>query len=137
MGRPLQRQLVAAIVGRPEAGALHGADALGEASRRGLPGPPSHSGPLPRLCPRVPGGWAKERFETCPRNYPANAPATMCGHVAFIEMDASMSYKSAMAYAATGDERYAIQAMGAVQAWAKTNVVFGLEERNGPLEAAW
>lgn len=48
-----------------------------------------------------------------------------------------MAYKSALAFVATGDERYAVQAMNAVQAWARTNKVFGLSDRNGPLEAAW
>jgi hypothetical protein len=61
----------------------------------------------------------------------------MCAHYAFVEMDASMAYRNAVAYAATGDERYASQAMDSVMAWARTNKAFGIEERNGPLEVAW
>lgn len=83
------------------------------------------------------GGWEKDRFSTCPANYPKDAPLTQCGHYAFVELDATMAYKNAVAYAATGDERFAVRAMEAVQAWARTNKVFGLAERNGPLEAAW
>lgn len=83
------------------------------------------------------GGWAKERDTTCPPNFPKTAPLEQCGHYALVEIDAAMAYKSALAFVATGDERYAVQAMNAVQAWARTNKVFGLSDRNGPLEAAW
>lgn len=82
------------------------------------------------------GGWAQPKT-TCPPNYPADAPKSHCGHYAFVEMDASVAYRSALAYAATGDERYATQAMRVVSAWAQTNKVFGVSDRNGPLEAAW
>jgi hypothetical protein len=85
----------------------------------------------------TPGGWQVDRETTCPPNYPADAPLGQCGHVAFVEVDASMAYRSALAYVATGDERYARQAMAAVQAWATTNKEWGLVFRNGPLEAAW
>ena len=87
--------------------------------------------------PPPPGGKLDPESTPCPANYPANAPSYMCGHYSFVEIDATMSYRSALAYVATGDERYAQQAMGAVAAWARNNSVFGLSERNGPLEAAW
>jgi hypothetical protein len=83
------------------------------------------------------GGWAVDRFKTCPSNYPKEAPFTQCGHFAFVELDAAMAYKSAMAYVVTKEERYAELAINATQAWAKTNKYFGLSDRNGPLEAAW
>ena len=83
-----------------------------------------------------PGGWHKSASSPCPPNYPEGAPKEHCGHYSFVELDATMSYRSALAYVATGDERYAAQAMAVVTAWAKTNSVFGLPDRNGPLEAA-
>lgn len=86
--------------------------------------------------PRPTGGWARERT-TCPDNYPDGAPRSHCGHYSFVEMDASAAYRSALAYAATGDERFAEQALRVVRAWAQTNKVFGVSDRNGPLEAAW
>lgn len=78
-----------------------------------------------------------DRFNTCPAKYPAAAPLTQCGHYAFVEIDASMAYKSAVAYAATNDDRYAERAVEAIMAWATTNKQFGLSDKNGPLEAAW
>ncbi|KAI8464660.1 MAG: chondroitin AC/alginate lyase [Monoraphidium minutum] len=83
------------------------------------------------------GGWHKWNSSPCPPNYPSDAPAKHCGHFAFVEMDASISYRSALAYVATGDEQYARNARDAVMGWAATNKVFGIEDRNGPLEAGW
>jgi hypothetical protein len=98
------------------------------------------SPPAARLLPHPrlpPGGWQVDRETTCPPNYPPGAPLGQCGHFAFVEIDAAMAYRSAIAYVATSDERYARQAMAAVQAWATTNKEWGLVYRNGPLEAAW
>jgi hypothetical protein len=83
-----------------------------------------------------PGAWIYDNT-TCPPNYPEGAPMYICGHIAFVELDAKMAYKEAMAYAATGDERHAQLAMDIIQAWATKNKVFGLKNKNGPLEAAW
>lgn len=44
---------------------------------------------------------------TCPPNYPAAAPQSICGHVSFVELDGQMAYKMALAYHATGDSRSA------------------------------
>jgi hypothetical protein len=73
----------------------------------------------------------------CPSNYPEGAPTNVCGHVAFAEMDAQAAYKQAMAYAISGDERHARNSLDIMLAWARTNKVFGLRNKNGPLEAAW
>lgn len=74
----------------------------------------------------------------CPPNYPAGAPADQCGHVALVEIDAMMAYKYASAYAANrGAARYGQLAVTALDAWASRNTEFGLNYRNGPLEAAW
>lgn len=48
-----------------------------------------------------------------------------------------MAYKYAMAYIATGNARYAEQSLNITRAWATTNKIFGLRNRNGPLEAGW
>ena len=42
-----------------------------------------------------------------------------------------------MAWYVTRDESYAQQALDTLMAWARTNQVFGLKDKNGPLEAAW
>lgn len=70
---------------------------------------------------------------TCPSNYPAGAPVPLCGHISLVEMDGMMAYKQAMAYFATRDVRYARQALAILLGWARTNTVFGLKYRNGPL----
>ena len=109
------------------------------AAARPTPRPPSHApstNTTNNTHYHTPGGWAQERT-TCPANYPKAAPRSHCGHYSFVEMDASMAYRSALAYASTGDERYARQAVGIIVAWAQSNKVFGLSDRNGPLEAAW
>lgn len=74
---------------------------------------------------------------TCPSNYPAGAPRSLCGHIALVEIDAQMAYKQAAAYAANKNTAHAQQAIRALTSWASTNAVFGLRHRNGPLEAAW
>ncbi len=74
---------------------------------------------------------------TCPASYPPGANLNQCGHTAFVEIDAAMSYKYAMAYVTTGDRRYAEQAIGILRAWMKTNRKFGVPGANGPLEASW
>lgn len=48
-----------------------------------------------------------------------------------------MAYKYAMAYAANGDARHARQALAIIAGWVRTNKVFGLKGKNGPLEAGW
>jgi hypothetical protein len=58
------------------------------------------------------------------------APQSICGHVAFIELDAQMSYKQALAWWATGDERYANNALRIIDAWASTNQVSNKLKRN-------
>jgi hypothetical protein len=73
----------------------------------------------------------------CPPNYPEGAPRKICGHVAFAELDAEQAYKQALAYAATGDARYAEESLKIMLAWATTNRVWGVKHKNGPLEAAW
>jgi hypothetical protein len=83
-----------------------------------------------------PDGYVRD-LSICPHNYPERAPSNLCGHISLVEIDAPMSYRHAMAYAATGDARHAEQAMDIIQAWATTNKEFGPKERNGPLEAAW
>lgn len=120
----------------------------------GRPGTACHVRPALRRCPfrRWPrqraaraltspcvstGGWHKSASSPCPPNYPDGAPREHCGHYSFVEIDAATAYRSALAYVASGDERYARQAVRAVTAWAETNKVFGLSDRNGPLEAAW
>jgi hypothetical protein len=42
-----------------------------------------------------------------------------------------------MAYLATGDEAYMDNALRIIDAWARTNKVWGQKEQNGPLEAGW
>ncbi|GBF90830.1 hypothetical protein Rsub_03684 [Raphidocelis subcapitata] len=81
-------------------------------------------------------GYVRD-LSICPSNYPERAPSNLCGHISLVEIDAPMSYRHAMAYAATGDARHAEQAMEIIQAWATTNKEFGPKDRNGPLEAAW
>lgn len=39
---------------------------------------------------------------TCHKDYPSQASTQQCGHMAFVELDATMSYKYAMAFVATG-----------------------------------
>lgn len=74
---------------------------------------------------------------TCPANFPAGAPLAQCGHVALVEIDGQMAYKYATAWAVTGDTRYGARAREALLSWAGRNTAFGLNHRNGPLEAAW
>lgn len=82
------------------------------------------------------GGW-EESTTMCPANYPKFAPLGICGHISFVEMDAQMVYKQALAYYATKDTRYAQNVFSTVSAWASTNTAWGLSSQNGPLEAGW
>jgi hypothetical protein len=82
------------------------------------------------------GGLTRNR-SLCHPNYPAGADPLRCGHVAFVELDATQAYKAATAYAATRDGRYADVAARILNAWATINKEFGVPQGNGPLEAAW
>ncbi|WIA22272.1 hypothetical protein OEZ85_004592 [Tetradesmus obliquus] len=73
----------------------------------------------------------------CSAAYDPRAPITICGHVSFVEMDAQMVYKMALAWYATGDARYATQVLSIINAWATTNTDWGWHWENGPLEAGW
>ncbi|KAF6262671.1 chondroitin AC/alginate lyase [Scenedesmus sp. NREL 46B-D3] len=73
----------------------------------------------------------------CSAAYDARAPTTICGHISFVEMDAQMVYKMALAWYATGDSRYASQVLSIVNAWAAINKDWGWHWENGPLEAGW
>lgn len=90
------------------------------------------------LCVRLRrwGGW-EEDTRTCPSNYPSFAPLGICGHISFVELDAQMVYKQALAYHATKDLQYAQNAFAIVNAWSNTNKAFGMPSQNGPLEAGW
>lgn len=48
-----------------------------------------------------------------------------------------MSYKMALAWHVTGDERYANKVFDICDAWARTNKEWGVRGENGPLEAGW
>lgn len=54
----------------------------------------------------------------CPENYPKDAPTAICGHISLVELDGQMSYKEALAYWATGDEKYAQNALKIIDSWA-------------------
>lgn len=99
----------------------------------------------PRRPPRQPQnidnnndkGGITANASTCPRNFPAAAGLSHCAHVSFVEVDAAMAYRYAVAYVATGDARHAENAAGVLRAWLSANRAFGLKAANGPLEAAW
>lgn len=82
------------------------------------------------------GGW-EQTPPACPANYPTFAPAGICGHISFVELDGQMVYKQALAYLATKDLRYAQNAFAIVNAWANVNKAWGVSSENGPLEAGW
>jgi hypothetical protein len=94
-------------------------------------------------CPATPplagmlAGGIIANTSTCPAAYPTGAPLAQCGHTAFVELDGTMAYKSALAYVATGDARHAAQAAAILTAWSTKNREFGVKTTNGPLEAAW
>lgn len=81
------------------------------------------------------GGFNKA--PTCPAHYPNGAPGNICSHIAFVEMDGQMSYKQAMAAVATRSAVYAQNVLAIADAWASVNKEWGLQNENGPLEAAW
>lgn len=78
---------------------------------------------------------AKQR--PCAESFDPRAPQQLCGHLSFVELDAVMAYKQAVAWWATGDRRHAQTALDIVAAWARTNSHQGVKHRNGPLEAGW
>ncbi|KAF8067393.1 MER3 [Scenedesmus sp. PABB004] len=94
-------------------------------------------GPLPMPKAAMRWGGADAAPGTCPPNYPARAPAGACGHVSFVELDAQMAYKLALAWHATGDDRHARKAFQILDAWAGANREWGVRWENGPLEAGW
>lgn len=73
----------------------------------------------------------------CAETFDPNAPQHMCGHLSFVELDATMAYKQAMAWWTTGDKRYAEAALDIIAAWAGNRTHWGVKTRNGPLEAGW
>lgn len=73
----------------------------------------------------------------CAASFDPNAPQQLCGHLSFVELDAVMAYKQAMAWWATGDSRHAQTALDIVAAWSSSNARWGVRTRNGPLEGAW
>ena len=73
----------------------------------------------------------------CPANYPAGAPRNLCGHLAFVELDAVQAYRQAMAWWATNNTGYANNAQRIIEGWITTNRNWGLLNENGPLEAGW
>ena len=73
----------------------------------------------------------------CAETFDPNAPQQMCGHLSFVELDAVMAYKQAVAWWATGDDRHAKAAFEIVAAWTRNSSRWGVKTRNGPLEAAW
>lgn len=73
----------------------------------------------------------------CADSFDPNAPQHMCGHLSFVELDAVMAYKQAVAWWATGDRRHAKTAIDIIAAWTRSNSHFGMKTRNGPLEAGW
>lgn len=82
-------------------------------------------------------GGVESDLAACPANYPAFAPRAICGHVAWVELDAQMLYKAALAFHATRDSRYAAHVFDTLTAWAARNRGWGLPTQNGPLEAGW
>lgn len=58
-------------------------------------------------------------ISTCPPNYPEGAPKNLCSHISLVEIDAPMSYRHAMAFVVTGDERHAVKAMNIIQVWGR------------------
>lgn len=95
------------------------------------------TGPLPMAKLEADYGGTAIDQSACPAKYPGGAPRSLCGHISFVEADGMMAYKQALAYFATGDQRYASQSAAILTAWSSSNTVFGLRNKNGPLEAAW
>lgn len=75
--------------------------------------------------------------QRCADTFDPNAPQQMCGHLSFVELDAVMAYKQAVAWWATGDARHAQAAIDIIAAWAGNSTHWGVKTRNGPLEAGW
>jgi hypothetical protein len=73
----------------------------------------------------------------CAESFDPNAPPQLCGHLSFVELDAVMAYKQAVAWWATGDSRHASAALEIISAWSSNSSTWGMKTRNGPLEAGW
>jgi hypothetical protein len=73
----------------------------------------------------------------CAQSFDPNAPQQLCGHISFVELDAVMAYKQAVAWWATGDRRHAETALDIVAAWSGNDTRWGVRTRNGPLEGGW
>jgi hypothetical protein len=73
----------------------------------------------------------------CAESFDPNAPPQLCGHLSFVELDAVMAYKQAVAWWATGDSRHASAALDIISAWSSNSSTWGMKTRNGPLEAGW
>ncbi|GBF99458.1 hypothetical protein Rsub_11944 [Raphidocelis subcapitata] len=83
------------------------------------------------------GGATKDSSQCSPAYLATRGPASQCHHIALVEIDGAMAYRQALAFLMNGNEGHAAQARAALVAWANTNRAFGLQDRNGPLEAAW
>uniref|UniRef100_A0A383V947 Alginate lyase domain-containing protein n=1 Tax=Tetradesmus obliquus TaxID=3088 RepID=A0A383V947_TETOB len=94
-------------------------------------------GPLPISKVQIKWSGISASGGECPGNYPVQAPRSNCQHISLVELDAQMSYKMAMAWHVTGDDRYANKVLQIVDAHASTNKEWGLRHENGPLEAGW
>jgi hypothetical protein len=73
----------------------------------------------------------------CSDSFDPEAPQNLCGHLSFVELDAVMAYKQAVAWWATDDDRHLRAAVDIVAAWGSNSSRWGVKTRNGPLEAAW
>lgn len=98
--------------------------------------------PGPYATPTIDIKWSgiNSNKAKCPENYPKGppeAPEYLCGHISLVELDGQMTYKQALAYWATGDERYAENVFRVLDGWAGVNKEFGQLDQNGPLEAGW
>lgn len=85
----------------------------------------------------VDADYAASQKHVCAETFDPNAPQQLCGHLSFVELDAVMACKQAVAWWATGDSRHSANAAEIVAAWARNSSRWGVKTRNGPLEAAW
>ncbi|WIA43021.1 hypothetical protein OEZ86_009555 [Tetradesmus obliquus] len=101
--------------------------------------PDNYTGPYPMPVALIRYGGLNDPSQgQCAPNYPPGAPAHICGHVSFVELDGQMAFKQALAFWATGDARHAATALRIMGGWAAVNKVFGpAMDGNGALEAAW
>jgi len=96
-----------------------------------------YTGPYSMRSVQIKYSGIENNTATCPSNYPTGAPLNQCGHLSWLELDAVQAYRNAMAWWATNDTQYAINAQRYIQAWVNTNTAWGLAAENGPLEASW